>query len=168
MLSIPARHLGGKGDFTGEDLGRAKVDFMDGVVKPAVFDEAVYESTADVTLEYISEYIEELVDSSSIGGNFDIELSQGVLTINCGAFGTFVINKQTPNKQIWLSSPFSGPKRYDWNYDESEWRYRDATMTSLLTEEFEKIFGSHVDFYFLNQKIKNHAHEAYGSGLFHQ
>jgi frataxin len=25
-----------------------------------------------------------------------------------------VINKQPPNKQIWLSSPVSGPKRYDW------------------------------------------------------
>lgn len=25
-----------------------------------------------------------------------------------------MINKQPPNKQIWLSSPTSGPKRYDW------------------------------------------------------
>lgn len=25
-----------------------------------------------------------------------------------------MINKQPPNKQIWLSSPVSGPKRYDW------------------------------------------------------
>jgi frataxin len=28
--------------------------------------------------------------------------------------GDYVINKQPPNKQIWLSSPISGPKRYDW------------------------------------------------------
>lgn len=28
--------------------------------------------------------------------------------------GTYVINKQPPNKQIWLSSPISGPKRYDY------------------------------------------------------
>ena len=28
--------------------------------------------------------------------------------------GTYVLNKQPPNKQIWLSSPESGPKRYDW------------------------------------------------------
>lgn len=28
--------------------------------------------------------------------------------------GQYVINKQPPNKQIWLSSPLSGPKRYDW------------------------------------------------------
>lgn len=30
----------------------------------------------------------------------------GVLTVNVGGdHGTYVINKQTPNKQIWLSSP---------------------------------------------------------------
>ena len=28
--------------------------------------------------------------------------------------GTYVLNKQPPNRQIWLSSPESGPKRYDW------------------------------------------------------
>lgn len=28
--------------------------------------------------------------------------------------GTYVLNKQPPNKQVWLSSPVSGPKRYDW------------------------------------------------------
>jgi len=25
-----------------------------------------------------------------------------------------VINKQPPNRQIWLSSPISGPRRFDW------------------------------------------------------
>lgn len=39
----------------------------------------------------------------------------GVLTaVISEAFGTYVINKQAPNKQIWLSSPVSGPKRYDY------------------------------------------------------
>jgi frataxin len=27
--------------------------------------------------------------------------------------GVYVLNKQPPNKQIWLSSPISGPKRFD-------------------------------------------------------
>ncbi|KAJ5101639.1 hypothetical protein NUU61_003861 [Penicillium alfredii] len=38
----------------------------------------------------------------------------GVLNISVPAIGTYVLNKQPPNKQIWLSSPVSGPKRYDW------------------------------------------------------
>ncbi len=37
-----------------------------------------------------------------------------MLTITYPSIGTYVINKQPPNKQIWLSSPRSGPKRYDW------------------------------------------------------
>jgi frataxin len=36
------------------------------------------------------------------------------LTIEIQGKGSYVINKQPPNKQIWLSSPISGPKRYDW------------------------------------------------------
>lgn len=38
----------------------------------------------------------------------------GVLTVSFAEIGTYVINKQPPNKQIWLSSPISGPKRYDY------------------------------------------------------
>jgi frataxin len=38
----------------------------------------------------------------------------GVLTITHPQHGTYVLNKQPPNRQIWLSSPISGPKRYDW------------------------------------------------------
>jgi len=44
----------------------------------------------------------------------DVEYSAGVLTLKFPPTGTYVINKQPPNKQIWLSSPRSGPKRYDW------------------------------------------------------
>ena len=32
-------------------------------------------------------------------------LQQGVVTAKLGRFGTYVYNKQTPNHQIWLSSP---------------------------------------------------------------
>jgi frataxin len=41
-------------------------------------------------------------------------IQDGVLSIDMGSKGTYVLNKQPHNKQIWLSSPFSGPKRYDW------------------------------------------------------
>lgn len=37
---------------------------------------------------------------------FHLMHQSGVLTIKLGGdLGTYVINKQTPNKQIWLSSP---------------------------------------------------------------
>lgn len=64
--------------------------------------------------------------------------------------GTYVINKQPPNKQIWLSSPKSGPKRYDYVvYGEGQaqkedtavgdWVYlRDgSTINQLFREELD-------------------------------
>ena len=38
----------------------------------------------------------------------------GVLTVTMPDKSQYVLNKQPPNKQIWLSSPMSGPKRFDW------------------------------------------------------
>ena len=65
-----------------------------------------------------------------------------------GDKGTYVLNKQPPNKQIWISSPSSGPKRYDWvlfseGQDQKEgsgvgdWIYlRDgSSLTALLKNE---------------------------------
>lgn len=72
----------------------------------------------------------------------------GVLTVSFSSIGTYVINKQPPNKQIWLSSPKSGPKRYDWavvgeGQDQKggtaagDWIYlRDgSTLNDLFLEE---------------------------------
>ena len=61
---------------------------------------------------------------------------------------TYVLNKQPPNKQIWLSSPISGPKRFDWvvvgesmhqkeDGGSGDWIYlRDGTsLTELIRQE---------------------------------
>ena len=160
--SAPSRHVSRKGDFYMEDL-TMEDDLMGGNFKPWEFDDVAFEGISEATLEYLCEYLDECVETyPEIAARFDIVLSQGVLTVKCGSFGTFVINKQGPNKQIWLSSPFSGPKRYDWDEEESQWAYRGQTLTSLLTEDFEKVFGPTVDFYHLNTKIKAFAHENYG------
>lgn len=36
---------------------------------------------------------------------------QGVIKLALGEHGTYVLNKQAPNKQLWMSSPVSGPVR---------------------------------------------------------
>jgi frataxin len=48
------------------------------------------------------------------GANSHSFMQAGVLTLMFPPAGTYVLNKQPPNKQLWLSSPISGPKRYDW------------------------------------------------------
>lgn len=90
----------------------------------------------------------------------------GVLNISVPAIGTYVLNKQPPNKQIWLSSPISGPKRYDWiiegdrmhekqdtrEFANGQWVYlRDGSnLTELLNAELsitlpKDVYGVVVD-----------------------
>ncbi|KAK3177346.1 Mitochondrial matrix iron chaperone [Lecanicillium sp. MT-2017a] len=73
--------------------------------------ESEYHEISDVYLENVLVKFEALQDTRE---DLDIEFSSGVMTITQADKGTYVINKQPPNKQIWLSSPLSGPKRYDW------------------------------------------------------
>ncbi|KAI8263527.1 Frataxin-like protein [Colletotrichum sp. SAR 10_77] len=73
--------------------------------------DADYHELADTYLETVLTKLEELQDARE---GVDVEYAAGVLNVTFPGAGTYVINKQPPNKQIWLSSPISGPKRYDW------------------------------------------------------
>ena len=46
-----------------------------------------------------------------------------------------MINKQRPNKQIWLSSPVSGPKRYDFVGAGAGQHEKEETEDGLLKGE---------------------------------
>jgi frataxin len=80
-------------------------------------------------------------DRSPIVADYDVQLSQGVLNVRLGAAGTYVLNKQTPNRQVWLSSPVSGPKRYDYVVSTGEWVYTHdgQPLHTLLTHEFRQL-----------------------------
>ncbi|XP_037028709.1 frataxin homolog, mitochondrial-like [Bradysia coprophila] len=79
-----------------------------------------------------------------------------VLTVNFGnTHGTYVINRQSPNRQIWLSSPTSGPKRYDFvpsnaikDASEGYWLYKHdgITLHELLQKEIRLIVKREVEF----------------------
>ncbi len=51
------------------------------------------------------------------------------MNINIASIGTYVINKQPPNKQIWLSSPISGPKRFDYVVVSDGQHQKEGTAT---------------------------------------
>ena len=54
--------------------------------------------------------------------------------------GTYVFNKQPPNRQIGLSSPVSGPRRYDFGESSGEWMYvRDGSAFKELYKDELKI-----------------------------
>jgi frataxin len=82
-----------------------------------------YHVLSDMTMDSLLDSLELLLDdmgnpayeveyhvSQFCGIDFDPNASyirkSGVLTLALGDKGTYVINKQPPNKQIWVSSPF--------------------------------------------------------------
>lgn len=98
----------------------------------------------------------------------DHNIKSGVLSINMGPKGSYVINKQSPNKQIWWSSPIrlmynegimnSGPKRFEYNGADKKWyevaeldgvkntRQVKEDINSLFTKEIKSLFGVDLKF----------------------
>ncbi|XP_060663860.1 frataxin homolog, mitochondrial [Drosophila nasuta] len=114
----------------------------------AELDSATYERVCAETLDALSDYFDELTENASDLIGTDVAYGDGVLTVNLGqTHGTYVINRQTPNKQIWLSSPTSGPKRFD--YVAGKWIYKHSgeSLHQLLQLEIGKIIKKQpVDF----------------------
>ena len=65
-------------------------------------DEATFESLAAATLQRFAQRIEDAAD------DLDVELEEGILTVETPDGATYLINKHAPLRQIWLSSPISG------------------------------------------------------------
>ncbi|KAI8050137.1 uncharacterized protein B0P05DRAFT_563228 [Gilbertella persicaria] len=105
-----------------------------------------YHRLSDQILEHIVNKLEEIGDETDMPG-FDIEYSQGVMTISLGEHGTYVVNKQPPNHQIWLSSPISGPQRYDFDEKHHKWFYHrdNHTLDQVLNTELSNAFGHPID-----------------------
>lgn len=98
---------------------------------------AVSQAMLDLTER--CEAIEELVDIDE----FDVTEKDGVFTMKLGPKGTYVINKQTPTRQLWFSSPVSGPKRYNYDIKTKKWRdSKDGSdMYEQLTKEIQSLLG---------------------------
>ncbi|KAG0425826.1 hypothetical protein HPB47_027023 [Ixodes persulcatus] len=109
--------------------------------------EVEYEAITKETLESLAERFDEILEDVQDIPEADLALSDGVLTLHLGPrIGTFVINKQTPNRQIWLSSPVSGPKRYDFVDDKWIYKRDGVPLHRLLAEEVSALLKKQVGF----------------------
>ncbi|XP_055843870.1 frataxin homolog, mitochondrial [Episyrphus balteatus] len=121
-----------------------------------LLDAASYDKVCTETLDSLCYYFEEITEGANNLGSTDVTYGDGVLTVKLGEeHGTYVINRQSPNKQIWLSSPTSGPKRYDFvgpHKDEGKWIYKHTgeSLHELLQNEIKKIIKEEdIDFFTL-------------------
>ncbi|XP_057580210.1 frataxin, mitochondrial [Hippopotamus amphibius kiboko] len=109
-------------------------------------DDTTYERLAEETLDSLAEFFEDLADKPYTFEDYDVSFGSGVLTVKLGGdLGTYVINKQTPNKQIWLSSPSSGPKRYDWTGRNWVYSHDGVSLHELLATELTQALKTKLD-----------------------
>ena len=110
-----------------------------------------YHQVADETLDAIQDALDgffEGMPQQSGQPDPEVSLSSGVLTIAMPPHGTWVLNKQTPNQQIWWSSPISGPRRYE--YENEHWvftRVSDGgseTLGQALRDEIQQIYHTEL------------------------
>lgn len=106
-----------------------------------VADASVYHAAADAELATLFGALEALAEATA--PDAEVELAQGVLTARLPG-GTYVLNKQAPTRQIWWSSPVSGPKRFGFEPQRAVWvSARDGTaLRALLDAEMERALGA--------------------------
>jgi len=120
--------------------------------------EQEFSQKANEYLENLCERIEEWADSEPEASDVECDYSDGVLTVKLGkGRGTYVLNKQGPNRQIWWSSPISGPFRFE---DDGRGNWADAragedddndlgerkrlNLEQKLLKEWSEIFPRHA------------------------
>lgn len=77
-----------------------------------IMTESEFHRAADLVLARIESTVE------SIDG-LDVDLEAGVLTIECADASRIIVNRQTPNREIWVAAR-SGGFHFTWR--EGAWR----------------------------------------------
>ena len=74
-----------------------------GISKRYIQSEREYLIIVTDTLQTIHDAIDNVLDQQTFITDYEISFSQGVLTLKFPPYGTWVINQQTPNLQIWVN-----------------------------------------------------------------
>lgn len=103
--------------------------------------ESAFETLAAQKLEHLAEAID-----SAIGDQFDVDLNQGILTIDLETGGQYVINKHGASRQIWVSSPVSGASHFS-PAENGRWTATNGlgTLEEILSDELSSIAGEPVE-----------------------
>ena len=122
---------------------------------PAEVSLETFHRAADSTLQGITEIMEDYADDN-LTMEIDVDLAGDVLNVALGGLGHFVLNKQSPNQQIWMSSPVSGPQRYDFRADTLSWycRREGKGLLPMLANDFEALTGERLSFDELEQEVR--------------
>lgn len=90
-------------------------------------------------VRFVTNYLEQLLErvEASYWSVVESELNDGVLNIQTANKGIFIINRNIPRQELWLSSPFSGGAHFSWVG--AEW------LNTRTKEPFEPLLFKELD-----------------------
>ena len=104
-------------------------------------EETEYHQKASPALAELLEFLEELEENHDI----EPELEGGILSIIMPDDKEYVINKHTPSRQIWVSSPYSGASYF--HFVDEKWVLKrgEIAQNQSLFGFIQKEIMSHLD-----------------------
>ena len=95
--------------------------------------ETEFHSAADLALNRIFTALEEADESAALPIE-DVDLQGGIITLKLENGKTYIINKHTAMRQVWVSSPISGGLHFRWEAE--RWIVLDGReLMALLSNE---------------------------------
>ncbi len=104
-------------------------------------DDSGFQARAETTITLIAERLEDQLDDA------DIDVEDGVLTIELDDGGTFVLNRHAPLQQLWLSSPVSGAWHFAYDGAAEAWASTrgEERLEAVLSADLRKSSGQPVE-----------------------
>ena len=85
--------------------------------------------------EQILSHLAYFIEDHDPNGELEVDFNHDILTI-VNSSGTFVLNKQSALKEIWLSSPISGP--YHFAHRNNSWYSKSGhNLYKVLSRELK-------------------------------
>lgn len=106
--------------------------------------EAHFHAIADATLLHLFDRLE---DAFERGDFEELDINNGILTIETVSGKTFIVSKHAPSCQLWLASPISGGHHFTYNESEQSWELPNGeTLKTLLAAELASTASVEVIF----------------------
>ena len=97
-----------------------------------------FKSEAANKIFEIGDWLEKNYEKKGI----EVDISDESLSISHNG-NQFLLSRQTPNRQLWLASPFTGSHKFDYDDITKKWVYKKETeveLMNILQSEIKQLF----------------------------
>jgi frataxin len=85
------------------------------------------------------------IEAADADGELEVDLTQGVLSIDLPDGKQFLVSKHAPSMQLWLSSFLSGGLHFSYDAASGHWLLKDGrSLPSVLAADIAQATGMEI------------------------